>query len=100
MDLTARVISNGQPHRALPLTISLCTAVAARISGTVVAEALSPTAADGPLRLGMPSGILTVGAEVAQGAAHGWREPGRSTGRRGGCSTAGSGCRVRRRGKG
>ncbi len=72
VDLTARVISNGQPHRALPLTISLCTAVAARISGTVVAEALSPTAADGPLRLGMPSGVLTVGAEVAQegGAWH------------------------------
>ena len=28
VDLTARVISNGQPHRALPLTISLCTVVA------------------------------------------------------------------------
>ncbi len=72
VDLTARVISNGQPHRALPLTISLCTAVAARITGTVVAEALSSTAADGPLRLGMPSGVLTVGAEVAQdgGAWH------------------------------
>ena len=38
VDLTVRVISNGQPHRALPLTISLCTAVAARIAGTVVAE--------------------------------------------------------------
>ncbi len=66
VDLTARVISNGQPHRALPLTISLCTAVAARIEGTVVAEALSPTAAAGPLRLGMPSGVLTVGAEVGR----------------------------------
>lgn len=64
IDLAARIVSNGQPHRALPLTGSLCTAVAARIAGTVVAEALSPTAGDGPLRLGMPSGILTVGAEV------------------------------------
>jgi 2-methylaconitate cis-trans-isomerase PrpF len=66
VDLVARVISNGQPHRALPLTISLCTAVAARISGTVVAEALSATAKSGPLRLGMPSGVLTVAADVAQ----------------------------------
>ncbi|NYT65635.1 PrpF family protein [Alcaligenaceae bacterium] len=66
IDLVARVISNGQPHRALPLTISLCTAVAARITGTIAAEALSPTAGDSALRLGMPSGILTVGAEVAQ----------------------------------
>jgi 2-methylaconitate isomerase len=64
VDLTARVISNGQPHRALPLTVSLCTAVAARITGTVVAEALSPAAKNGPVRLGMPSGILTVGADV------------------------------------
>ena len=66
VDLTARVISNGQPHRALPLTISLCTAVAARIAGTVAAEALSPSAGAGPLRLGMPSGVLTVGADVGQ----------------------------------
>jgi 2-methylaconitate cis-trans-isomerase PrpF len=65
-DLVARVISNGQPHRALPLTISLCTAVAARIGGTLVAEALSPGAGTGALRLGMPSGVLTVGAEVAR----------------------------------
>ena len=66
IDLTARIISNGQPHRALPLTGSLCTAVAARIAGSVVAECLPPGVADGPLRIGMPSGILTVGANVAQ----------------------------------
>ncbi|MFM2150713.1 MAG: hypothetical protein RLZZ187_3019 [Pseudomonadota bacterium] len=66
IDLTARIISNGQPHRALPLTGSLCTAVAARIAGSVVAECLPPGVADGPLRIGMPSGILTVGADVAQ----------------------------------
>src|SRR3984885_8577809 len=33
VDLTARFLSNGQPHRALPLTASLCTAVAAPIAG-------------------------------------------------------------------
>ena len=67
IDLIARVISNGQPHRALPLTISLCTAVAARMTGSVVAECLSPAASgEGPVRLGMPSGVLTVGADVAQ----------------------------------
>ena len=66
VDLTVRVISNGQPHRALPLTISLCTAVAARIAGTVVAEAATPSAPEAPLRLGMPSGVLTVGADVGR----------------------------------
>src|SRR5260370_5962479 len=45
IDFAARFVSNGQPHRALPLTGSLCTAVAARSAGTVVAEALAPPAA-------------------------------------------------------
>jgi hypothetical protein len=66
VDLTVRVVSSGQPHRALPVTISLCTAVAARITGTVVAEALSPAAGSKSLRLGMPSGVLTVDADVVQ----------------------------------
>jgi 2-methylaconitate cis-trans-isomerase PrpF len=72
VDLTVRIISNGQPHRALPLTASLCTAVAAQIEGTVVQGMLRPHA-DGKasLHLGMPSGILTVGADVAQAGA-GW----------------------------
>jgi 2-methylaconitate isomerase len=65
MDLTARFLSNSQPHRALPLTASLCTAVAANIAGTLVAEALAP-GAGAQVRIGMPSGILTVGAEVEQ----------------------------------
>lgn len=64
IDLGVRVVSSGQPHRALPVTISLCTAVAARITGTVVAEALSPAASSKSLRLGMPSGVLTVDADV------------------------------------
>ncbi len=64
IDLVARVISSGQPHRALPLTISLCTAVTARIRGSVVAQLLSLPANDEALRLGMPSGILTVDADV------------------------------------
>jgi 2-methylaconitate cis-trans-isomerase PrpF len=63
VDLVARVISNGQPHRALPLTISLCTAVAARVRGSVVAELLT-SGGDGALRLGMPSGVLSVDADV------------------------------------
>ena len=65
IDLTGRVISNGQPHRALPLTVSLCMGVAARIEGSVVNEVLRKGAdPDAPIRIGMPSGILTVAATV------------------------------------
>ena len=67
IDLTARMLSSGQPHRALPLTVSLCTAVASRIEGTVVHAATRPTTdSDAPIRIAMPSGILTVAANVNQ----------------------------------
>ena len=67
VDLTGRMLSAGQPHRALPLTASLCLAVAARIEGTVVNLVMranqDPSA---PIRIAMPSGILTVAAVVKQ----------------------------------
>ncbi len=72
-DLNARVLSNGQPHRALPLGVSMCLAVAARIEGTLVHEATRPPAVAGAdLRLGMPSGVLRVAADVARSQA-GWQ---------------------------
>jgi 2-methylaconitate cis-trans-isomerase PrpF len=64
MDLTVRMVSNGQPHRALPLTGSLCVAVASAIPGTLAARR-SRVGRTGRLRLGMPSGVITVDAEVA-----------------------------------
>jgi 2-methylaconitate isomerase len=73
IDLTGRIISNGQPHRALPLTGSLCMAVAARLEGSVVHALTRPSAdREAPIRIAMPSGILTVAASVAMkdGAWH------------------------------
>ena len=65
VDLTARMISNGQPHRALPLTVTLCTAVAARIEGSLVNQAARRASdPDAEIRIAMPSGILTVAARV------------------------------------
>ena len=72
-DLSARVLSNGQPHRALPLGVSMCLAVAARIEGTVVHQVSRPATAPGAdLRLGMPSGVLRVAADVVSGET-GWQ---------------------------
>ena len=65
VDLTGRMISNGQPHRALPLTASLCMAVAARLEGSVVhAVTRRVSDAEAPIRIAMPSGVLTVAATV------------------------------------
>ena len=72
-DLSARVLSNGQPHRALPLGVSMCLAVAARIEGTVVHQVSRPVTEPGAdLRLGMPSGVLRVAADVVSGET-GWQ---------------------------
>ena len=62
-DLGVRMISSNQPHRALPLTASLCVAVAANIPDTLV-HTVARYPGRGPLKLGMPSGVLTVSAEV------------------------------------
>lgn len=61
-DVNVRTLSSGQPHRAIPMTGALCVAVAARIPGSVVAGAARAT--NRPLRVGMPSGVLTVDADV------------------------------------
>ena len=65
VDLTGRAMSNGQPHRALPLTVSLCMAVAARLDGSVAFEAARTTEdREAEIRIAMPSGVLTVAASV------------------------------------
>ncbi|WP_205960410.1 2-methylaconitate cis-trans isomerase PrpF family protein [Ramlibacter henchirensis] len=71
VDLVVRMLSNGQPHRALPLTGSLCTAVAMQIDGTVPARLARPGRDASALRIAMPSGVLTVAADVRKGPA-GW----------------------------
>jgi 2-methylaconitate cis-trans-isomerase PrpF len=66
-DLCIRMLSSGQPHRALPGTGSIATAVAMQVPGSV-AHRLA-RARSGPLRtLAMPSGAMTVEAHVRVGA--------------------------------
>jgi hypothetical protein len=71
VDLVVRMISNGQPHRALPLTGALCTSVAMQIDGTVLSKLARPGRDASALRIAMPSGVLTVAASVENGA-QGW----------------------------
>ena len=62
-DLVLRMLSSGQPHRALPGTGSICAAVAARIPGTIP-HRLTRDSGGAAVRLAMPSGVLTVDASV------------------------------------
>jgi 2-methylaconitate isomerase len=64
-DVTVRMISIGQPHRAVPLTGAMCLAVASRIEGTVVSGIARRSASPGdPVRIAQPSGLTLVGAAV------------------------------------
>ena len=64
-DVTVRMISIGQPHRAVPLTGAMCLAVASRIEGTVVNQIARPSGSpDDPVRIAQPSGLTVVGAAV------------------------------------
>lgn len=60
-DLSVRLVSMGNFHRAITLTGAMCLAVAARIKGTLVND-LVTSASD--VRIGNPSGILSVQADV------------------------------------
>jgi 2-methylaconitate cis-trans-isomerase PrpF len=73
MDIAVRMMSNGQAHRATPLTAALCLAVSARLPGSVAGELVrrAPEGA-GAMRIGHASGVMVVDAEVEAGRL---REP-------------------------
>lgn len=62
MDLCIRMISVGQPHRAVPITGAVCVAVAARIPGTIPNRLCA--ASSGAIRIGHASGTTVVDAKV------------------------------------
>jgi 2-methylaconitate cis-trans-isomerase PrpF len=66
MDIVVRMISVGQPHRAVPITGAVCLAVSARVPGTIPHSLCA--AASGPIRIGHPSGTILVDAAVSTGA--------------------------------
>jgi hypothetical protein len=63
MDIAVRMISMGQPHRAVPLTGGMCLAAAANLPGSLVHGLCRPDVG-GDIRLGTPSGAIPIGAVV------------------------------------
>ncbi len=65
VDLVARIMSMGHLHRAYALTGAICTTVAAQIPGTLVYDVVSERVrASGMLRLGHPSGVMDLSANL------------------------------------
>ena len=63
MDLSFRAISMEKAHRAVPGTNAMCIAAAARIEGTIPHRLARNHA---PIRIGNPSGVLPVDADVSR----------------------------------
>jgi hypothetical protein len=64
IDVSARMASKGSVHKAFPGGGSVCTAVAANIEGTLVHEIYSHQSGKGNVRIGHPSGVLTISCKV------------------------------------
>lgn len=65
MDIVVRMISVGQPHRAVPITGAVCLAVAARVPGSIPHRLCAGS--EGPIRIGHSSGTILVDATVENG---------------------------------
>lgn len=63
-DLGIRMISMGQPHRAVTATGALCLAVACRIPGSLAAEVSATADPAQPVRIAHASGVVLVDAAV------------------------------------
>lgn len=61
-DISVRLVSMGNFHRAITLTGAMCMAVAAQIPGSLVQRIANPTGKN--LRIGNPSGVLPTSADV------------------------------------
>ena len=64
MDIGLCMISMGDPHRAVPITAALCLAALAQIRETVPNFISTTSRSD--LRIGHPSGITQVAADVME----------------------------------
>lgn len=67
IDLLVRIFSMGVLHHAMTGTGAVAIAAAAAIPGTIVSR-VAPVGADGRVRFGHPSGVLSVGAEAREEA--------------------------------
>ena len=71
IDLLARALSVGQPHKAVPITVALALAAAARVPDSTVAGVVAgkPSVDDAGITIGHASGNLLVGSNFGDDGA-------------------------------
>lgn len=63
-DIGVRMLNMGRVHRAIALTSAMAVGVACRIEGTLAHQLAVPAGHPDEIRVGNPSGTISVGAEV------------------------------------
>lgn len=71
-DIGIRIVSMGRTHRAVTLTGAMCLAAACKIEGTIAHSLMRHTGDKADIRIGNPSGILPVGADINQIRSNEW----------------------------
>ncbi|MGB9299097.1 MAG: PrpF domain-containing protein [Anaerolineae bacterium] len=69
VDFVSRLLFMLKMHKAYPITGTVCTGAAAMIPGTIVHEVASPSTQAHAVRIGHPSGVVDVEAEVEMGSS-------------------------------
>lgn len=62
--LVAKMIGRNLTHKAFPGGGTICTGVAARIEGSIVHQVMTPVTAEESIRIGHPSGVISVSSNV------------------------------------
>lgn len=70
--LVARCMSMQTPHKAYAVTVGICTAAAAKIAGTVVAEVYREGEPPSAVRIGHPGGVMVADVIVEPGPEGLW----------------------------
>ena len=68
IDLLSRMMSMQKTHPSYAMTGAMCTAAAAAVPGSVVAQVLKPGTDTQCIRIGHPSGVLEAGVDYRPGA--------------------------------
>lgn len=71
-DIGIRIVSMGAMHRAVTLTGAMCLAAACKIEGTITHSLMRHRSASEDIRIGNPSGVLPVGADIVRIGSNEW----------------------------
>ena len=66
MDIRLYAVHRQRFHQSIAVTVAICSAAAALVPGSIVSQLFKPNAKNNRIRIGHPSGVIEVGAELGE----------------------------------